>query len=204
MSHMRNQCSNLVHFVHSFYNMSNMDFCCSPQTRPTMISTSPKPQTPIQCRFPYQSYDQSGSPKTSLLSPSIISHNNVSYPYCMPESRFAYQAYADFNDIPIAAPPVLKARLGGEVKEDDEEVEEIIRGILELFERLPSSLKDKVALEIMNKEMSKQNGLHIGSTSTTTSTRGIGGPVEDSCVKLERFKVKTFVVGDVTKDDQQK
>ncbi|KAJ8753988.1 hypothetical protein K2173_001886 [Erythroxylum novogranatense] len=79
--------------------------------------------------------------------------------------------------------------------QEKETTEELLRAILELYEKLPESVRSEVNLE----------KFHVPSNITKDSTthRGVEGPLEDLSQKLERFKIRTIQLGGVVKEEDK-
>lgn len=87
-------------------------------------------------------------------------------------------------------------------QEEKEALDKLLRSILEIYEKLPSKIRDKPNMEgLINKHKADDNSR---SVNFTTSTRGLRGPLEYFSQKLERFIIRTLDPGsEVVKDEDQ-
>ncbi|KAJ4705148.1 hypothetical protein OWV82_021966 [Melia azedarach] len=115
---------------------------------------------------------------------------------------------ANMNNMNISEPSLsaesLSTASGEEEEEEEKSMEEVLKLISELQEKLPASIRSEVNLD---HQINKLKGLKAYSTSTRT--RGCNGPLEEIKCKLERFKIRTVqpgggvvVVQDEEKDER--
>ena len=111
------------------------------------------------------------------------------------EYHMAMPQYFDHSHVPIAPPSTATE------EKIQEAVEELCRGILEIYERLPVNLQSQLNLDDIKAPTSFVKGLKSNSGAMGGCRQG---SMEELRHKLERFKVKTIQLAEIVKEEQKR
>nr|BAG15870.1 hypothetical protein [Bruguiera gymnorhiza] len=165
---------------------SNMDSTIN-QFFETATTTFPQPTRPINS----YSLEPQELPETSYA----VNPENMNFQSWNREETSLGQPE-------IYSQPKATAVSGG-TKEIIEELEELLRHILELYAKLPPSARRLVNLEKFHVPRDLLQDLNMDSVSTSRGVQG-AGDLEELSHKLERFKIKTIQLGGgVVKEDDR-
>lgn len=143
----------------------------------------PQPTRPIG------SYDLSSAP---FIAPQ---HQDMIGDEChAPQDMVAPQCFdqVQFPSAPKSAPPTTTTELE---EEKGRAVNELYRSILEIYDKLPGSIRNHLTLD----ERSV-----LASMQDPATRRGRQGSLEELKHKLERFKVRTIELAAIVKEEERK
>ena len=117
------------------------------------------------------------------------------------EDHIAMPQYFDHSQVPVAPPSTTAEEKNQHEEKIQEAVEELCRGILEIYDRLPVSLQSQLNLDDIKAPTSFAKGLKTNSGEMRGCQQG---SMEELRHKLERFKVKTIQLAEIVKEEQKR
>ncbi|KAJ9181434.1 hypothetical protein P3X46_009566 [Hevea brasiliensis] len=142
------------------------------------------------------------SSNTNMSAPKDQTQSGVAVINTFPQPTRPVNSY--YLEVAQAQPPQTSYPVTADNTEngveEKEKFEELVRAVVESYEKLPANIRNQITLDKFRRNPSLvSKDLKVDSSSS----RSIEGSVGDSPDKLERFKIKTIKLGGVVNGENK-